>query len=577
MSDSICGARLTAKYEIINNKIIKLLNYEIKKEHTIKNEEHNYNYNEQILNDLKYKGTIIIKRKCSNPIYFKRFLIVMCINENKFNLTAKQILVDFLSKYGNIKFKTDDISESYKAYIIKKYKLEIEVKELKDNIFNEHITPQIIANSVAAYIYNLNRRKCSLDEKLKSLEYLNENISQTLYISFTRHNITYNKKGYIYMTKSMEQNLIKNNNIHSHFFADCTYNVIPSQNKNFKLYILIAFNNDKQKTELCSIILISNENVETFDTIYQYLYSKYKFQPTKLTVDCQKSHIISIQKIYPNCYIIICYFHIIRRLVIHLPQIRSKNKEIKESAKNLLANMKILLFLPHTDIQKFFDLIKLKYYDSFPKFIKYFYKYFFKEFPLNKLYWNYYYANLASEGNDTLFFTNNVVESSNRTINKLFIGAIKNVSLFEYTINQFINLYENQHKKYISPQFSVTNAINYYVKNTNINSLITFKKLFSIYEDYAKFKNTKELLDNKENIYDEENIYIKELNNANTFNHYEIDYNTDSSVDSDEEINFNYNKFEINDNDGGDDDGNNNDNAGKNSENTYKNIKKIIM
>ena len=238
--------------------------------------------------------------------------------------------------------------------------------------------------------------------------------------------------------------------------------------------------------------------------------------------------------------------------------------------------MKILLFLPLTDIQNYFDLIRIKYYDTFPKFIKYFYKYFFKEFPLNKLYWNYYYyANLASDGYDSLFFTNNVVESSNRTINKLFIGAIKNVSLFEYTINQFIDLYEYEHKQYLPPKFSVTNAINYYVKNANIKSLITFKKLFSIYEDYAKFKNTKELLDNKENIYNEENIYNKELNNANTFNHYEIDYNTDSSVDSDEEINFNYNRFELNNNNnnGGDnDDNNNNDNEGYNSGNYHKNV-----
>ena len=64
--------------------------------------------------------------------------------------------------------------------------MEIYVKELKDNIFNEYITPQNIANSAAAYIYNLNRRKNSLDEKLKTIEYLNENISATLYISFTR-------------------------------------------------------------------------------------------------------------------------------------------------------------------------------------------------------------------------------------------------------------------------------------------------------------------------------------------------------------------------------------------------------
>ena len=63
----------------------------------------------------------------------------------------------------------------------------------------------------------------------------------------------------------MKNNLIKNTNSHSQFFADCTYNVIPCPNKNYKLFILIAFNTIENKTELYSIILISNENVETFD------------------------------------------------------------------------------------------------------------------------------------------------------------------------------------------------------------------------------------------------------------------------------------------------------------------------
>ena len=222
-------------------------------------------------------------------------------------------------------------------------------------------------------------------------------------------------------------------------------------------------------------------------------------------------------------------------MVIHLPQLRSKNKENKELAKNLLSNMKIL----HSDIKVFFDLIRKIYYEIFPKSIKNFYKNFVIGFPLNKLYWNYYYyANFSFDDNDTLFFTNNVVESSNRTLNKLFIGSIKTVSLFEYIINQIINLYENVHKIYIQPKFSVTNALNYYVKNNNIKNLINFIKLFAIYEEYAKYIKTKELLQNKDEYLNEEDIYIKETSNSIKYNQYEPDYNTDSSIDSDEEINF---------------------------------------
>ena len=134
-------------------------------------------------------------------------------------------------------------------------------------------------------------------------------------------------------------------------------------------------------------------------------------------------------KIYPNCYIIICYFHIIRRLVIHLPQIRSKNKESKELAKNLLADMKILLFLPQRDIYQFFDLIKNRYYEIFPKFIKYFYKNFFMEFPLNRLYWNYYYTNLSYDDNGHYFL---LIMLLNHLIEHLIVFLLDLLKMFQF-------------------------------------------------------------------------------------------------------------------------------------------------
>ena len=166
---------------------------------------------------------------------------------------------------------------------------------------------------------------------MNNLIYKEKNISDVINISFIRHNITYNKKIYFYLTDSMKENIIKNINKKLQFFADCTYNVIPWQNKNFKLFVLIAFNTTANKTELCSLVLLTNENVETFSNIYEYLIDKYNFYPTKMTVDCQKANIIAIQKHFPNCYIIICYFHIIRRFVLHLPKYNLKIKKKRVS------------------------------------------------------------------------------------------------------------------------------------------------------------------------------------------------------------------------------------------------------
>ena len=54
---------------------------------------------------------------------------------------------------------------------------------------------------------------------------------------------------------------------------------------------------------------------------------------------------IAIKNVFPNARIFPCYFHLIRRLIIHLKSLRSNNSVIKRTAKNLLFNMKLLLFI----------------------------------------------------------------------------------------------------------------------------------------------------------------------------------------------------------------------------------------
>lgn len=135
----------------MNNNIIKIISYEIKKNYSIKYEEHNYNYNNRILEDIKYKGTLIINRNCSNPIYFKKFLFVMSIKENKFNLKGINILINFKDKYGDIKFKIQNFSDNFKKLIINKYKIKMNIKDLNDKTLNQFITPDLIANSVSTF------------------------------------------------------------------------------------------------------------------------------------------------------------------------------------------------------------------------------------------------------------------------------------------------------------------------------------------------------------------------------------------------------------------------------------------
>ena len=54
-----------------------------------------------------------------------------------------------------------------------------------------------------------------------------------------------------------------------------------------------------------------------------------------MIVDCQKANLISLYRFFPNSILVICYFHIIIRLVMHLVALQSKNLSYKENAKNL--------------------------------------------------------------------------------------------------------------------------------------------------------------------------------------------------------------------------------------------------
>ena len=89
---------------------------------------------------------------------------------------------------------------------------------------------------------------------------------------------------------------------------------------------------------------------------------------------------------------------------------------MKLNAKNLLFNMKLLLFIDSETIDNYFVLIKAKYYNSNKKFFYYFEKYFMKDKFIKNRQWNYY--NFLNNENDAInyFYTNNVCESLNNNL-----------------------------------------------------------------------------------------------------------------------------------------------------------------
>ena len=58
------------------------------------------------------------------------------------------------------------------------------------------------------------------------------------------------------------------------------------------------------------------------------------------------------------------------------------------------------------------------------------------------------YNLLLFEDNEILFFTNNIVETCNRSLNNHYIGNIKSFNNFKNSINDLIEIYSRTNRKY---------------------------------------------------------------------------------------------------------------------------------
>ena len=154
-----------------------------------------------------------------------------------------------------------------------------------------------------------------------------------------------------------------------------------------------------------------------------------------------------------------------------IPELRNKNKKIKNLAKDLLSNIKLLCFVNKNNIIPFFQKMKDKYEDDFQNFFKKFEKIYIKSNPYNELYWNYNSAIINNSNNDIMFFTNNFCERYNRTLNLKFISGCKSIYNFERSLKEFITLYNNM-PLYQEGNISITRSLQYYAQNNNIIDLI---------------------------------------------------------------------------------------------------------
>ena len=192
-----------------------------------------------------------------------------------------------------------------------------------------------------------------------------------------------------------------------------------------------------------------------------------------------------------------------------------------------MANIKILCFIKIETIYQFFEKIKEKYKDLFPNFIKYFEKNYLKSNQYGKLTFNYNYLQKDDISEGIKFYTNNICESFNKTLNTKYIGGAKTFYHFKNALMEILELYKTKNE-YKPRYLSITRALAYFCERNDICQLITAKDLTNIMKEYKFYLNNNENLNKFVN---EENIdYSSEDDFLNIKN--DIIYNNDI-IDSD--------------------------------------------
>ena len=97
-----------------------------------------------------------------------------------------------------------------------------------------------------------------------------------------------------------------------------------------------------------------------------------------------------------------------------------------------------------------------------------------------------------------IFYTNNLVKSTNRTLNNKYRGICKTFCNFEYAIYELIDYFEKK-MVYKEKQINMTKALSIYTRQNKYDNLTTNKKfnnyLKELEEEYNKNNKCNEAIE----------------------------------------------------------------------------------
>ena len=201
--------------------------------------------------------------------------------------------------------------------------------------------------------------------------------------------------------------------------------------------------------------------------IFNYLKIKYNFEQKYITSVFNRGQITAINTFFPDSEINLCWFLALKNIKSTIPNLNSKNNKEKMISKNLIVNIKLMLFIPEDKIGKFYTSIKNTFNDKcYDSFYKYLNKFLFRKINGKQYLWNFHKLINDKKINDNNYFvTNNFIERAYKTLNENLIYKKSSFSNFRNSILNSDIYFENK------PQYNMNNpnlskAIIYYIKNS---------------------------------------------------------------------------------------------------------------
>jgi len=231
-----------------------------------------------------------------------------------------------------------------------------------------------------------------------------------------------------------------------------------------------------------------------------------------------------------------------------------KNKTFQKNA--------ILIVAPFMyEILVFFKEIKNKYGNLFIDFFKYFEKNYINSTQYGYLSFNFNSLINTNVSDELKFYTNNITESFNRTLNSKYIGGVKSFYYFYKALFDILEHYKNPNI-YKPRYISITRALAYYCKNNMNLNLIKFKDIDKIKLEYKNYliknKNLNKTLSEEKSEYSSDYSDIMDIKNDNIYDNDILDSDYNNYNSSSLEDNNNYNiKNENNSNSNSEDEKNN--------------------